>query len=237
MKTSGTRAKGSRQAAASLTAPGTRAVPAYASANPLDFQEPWQDEVGASSQPRASIATDQQHRQTVAPVLSEGDLPEDWEEAATIDEVSDQGSQIPESALEHAEQPEGEGASPAVDDGFLAESSPDPTSRHTESIARDATIDVPATAGPAHANSEETVAAAASFASDPDAHIAAEASSAGGSQGLVTAADRADGSAGEAFQDSGSSAGEADSARPHAGGLEGSMPWSAGSLEDNTAGT
>ena len=179
MKTSGSRAKSSRQPAGSLNGPGTRATPAYASASPLEFQEPWQDEVAPSSRPTGSANTDLQHRekQSVAPVLSEDDLPENWEEAATADEASDQGLQEAESAPEHAERVGNEGVSSAVDDESLDETphpertSPNPVAR---CVTEEAILGEPATARPADADQEETVAAATSPTSDRDAATAAD---------------------------------------------------------------
>lgn len=85
VKTSGSRAKGRGQLSAQA---GPRDTPAYASASPLDFQEPWRDEPESSrssSQHSHSVGSRQQQqrqRHAVVPAVSEDELPEDWEEAA-----------------------------------------------------------------------------------------------------------------------------------------------------------
>lgn len=248
---SGSRAKSSRQAAGSLNGPGPRAVPAYASASPLDFQEPWQDEAAPNSHPRGSADTDLQRRerQGVAPVLSVDELPEDWEESAPADEASDEGLQKAESASEHAEPGEGECASPGVDDESLiagphAESSPDPASKVSESVTTDATLDVSSTARPAHANAATNIAAAATPTNHPDvATSAAECPADSSKEGLTAAALTHGRQQSLAAQDSASPTAEAHAAMQSAGDLEGSalasvgdlegsMPASAGDLED-----
>ena len=85
VKTSGSRAKGRGQSSASA---GPRDTPAYASASPLDFQEPWRDEPessGSSNQLPQVVGSREQRqrpRQAMMPEVAEDELPEDWEEAA-----------------------------------------------------------------------------------------------------------------------------------------------------------
>lgn len=88
---SGARAKGRGQLAGPPKGPSNRAAAAYASASPLDFQEPWRDEPEPSSQNRQHSDRQQQQWQTVAPAVSEDELPEDWEEAASVVQSSDGG--------------------------------------------------------------------------------------------------------------------------------------------------
>lgn len=173
----------------------------------------------------------------MAPVLSEDDLPEDWEEAATADEASHQGLPEAESVPEHAERVGNEGVSSARDDEPLDETpypertSPDPVGR---CITGEAILGLPATARPAHAAQEETVAAAASPTNDQDAGTAADKLLLDGSQEVLLAADLAAGkqqSLVDAAQDSESSAGKADAATQSASDLEASVPLSAGSLQ------
>lgn len=116
VKTSGARAKGRGQPAGPPKGPSTRAASGYASASPLDFQEPWRDEPEPSSQTRHSVNTDRQQQQwqPVAPAVSEDELPEDWEEAASAAQSSDGGwEHAAQEAAQEAASPE-EAAQDAV---------------------------------------------------------------------------------------------------------------------------
>ena len=110
MKTSGARAKGRGQSAGPANGPSARAATAYASASPLDFQEPWRDEPEPSSQNRHTVNVNlqQKQRQDVAPVVLGSDLPEDWEEAASAVGSSDSG--LEEAVLAPAEAAPAEAA-------------------------------------------------------------------------------------------------------------------------------
>ena len=103
VKTSGARAKGRGHPGGPPKDPSNRAAAAYASASPLDFQEPWRDEPEPSSQSRHSIKShrQQQQRQAVAPAVSKDELPEDWEEAASAAQSSEGGR---EHAVEAAQE-------------------------------------------------------------------------------------------------------------------------------------
>lgn len=84
VKTSGPRPKGRRPGAEQADGPGPGATPAYASASPLDFLEPWRDDAGPSDEHSgpAPVNRRPQQRPVVMPAVSEDELPEDWEEAA-----------------------------------------------------------------------------------------------------------------------------------------------------------
>ena len=92
MKSSGSRPTGRGPRTAQETARGT---PAYASASPLDSQEPWRDEPESSgNHPGTGSVTQRQqqqqkHRPLVMAPVSEDDLPEDWEEAASEGAAAD----------------------------------------------------------------------------------------------------------------------------------------------------
>ena len=85
VKTSGPRPKGRRPGAEQADGPGPGATPGYASASPLDFQEPWRDDAGPSDDHSGPAPARQrpQQRPVVMPAVSEDELPEDWEEAAS----------------------------------------------------------------------------------------------------------------------------------------------------------
>ena len=119
VKTSSSRSKGRVQHTGTGNGPAARATPAYASASPLDFQEPWRDEPelsGSSRDPtRHAGSIQQRQRQAVMPVVSEDEMPEDWEEAAVAADSADEN--IAEAAAAAGAADEGAAeAAPAVDD-------------------------------------------------------------------------------------------------------------------------
>lgn len=99
VKTAGSKAKGRGQGASREAALGSRAAPAYASSSPLDFQEPWRDEPGSSGHQAgnkgSSRQRQQQHNQkpVAMAAVSEDELPDDWEEAASAADAADEGAE------------------------------------------------------------------------------------------------------------------------------------------------
>lgn len=90
MKTSSAKPKGRRSGLSQANAP----APAYASASPLDFQEPWRDDAGSSDAHAAESVHQRQpakQRPVVMPVVTE-ELPEDWEEAASASDAAGDGA-------------------------------------------------------------------------------------------------------------------------------------------------
>ena len=97
VKTSSTKPKGRRPGLSQANAP----APAYASASPLDFQEPWRDDAGSSDDHSAESVSQRRppkQRPVMLPVVTE-ELPEDWEEAASAADAADEGA---EAAVEAA---------------------------------------------------------------------------------------------------------------------------------------
>lgn len=97
VKTSSTKSKGRRPGLSQANAP----APAYASASPLDFQEPWRDDAGSSDDHSAESVSQRRppkQRPVMLPVVTE-ELPEDWEEAASAADAADEGA---EAAVEAA---------------------------------------------------------------------------------------------------------------------------------------
>lgn len=196
MKTSGSRAKGRGPPAGPSNGPSTRAASACASASPLDFQEPWKDEPEQNTQNRHSSDTNLQHkqRQTVAPAVSEDELPEDWEEAASAIESSDGG--LEEAAAPAEAVPEA--AAAAVDEAYVDEHSAETASRSpSDSSVTDGTQDGLSVLTLAYSNQAEA-AAAASPVSEHTARGEAEAASAAATshtnEGTAEAVSPADGS-------------------------------------------
>ena len=235
VKTSGARAKGRGQSAGPPNGPCARAASAYASASPLDFQEPWRDEPEPSSQNRRSFNTDlqQKPRQTVAPTVSDNELPEDWEEAASAVESSDES--LGEAA---AAEPAPEAAALPVDDEASIEehSAGTAANRLSDSAATDLTQGAlsvhtlahgsqaePAAAAPpaSHHTDEaraETEAASTAARSDTDEGAAEAVTRAGCSQeGASGHADERQETFACAAQESEASAGVANVALPSAG--------------------
>ena len=213
VKTSGTRAKGRGQPAGP---PNPRAAPAYASASPLDFQEPWRDEPESSSQTSVNTSLQQNQRQTVAP--AEDGLLEDWEEAASAVESCDDG------LVEAAAAPEGV----ATEAGFLApdDGSFGPVSALTDKTGTDGKFDALSAAIPAHAHQAEAEAADAPASSHTEIGTAEPDYAADGGQEGALAAEFADGrqeALSVAAQESASSDGEADAAQLSANDLEGTL--------------
>jgi len=91
VKTSSTRPKGRRLGPSHANAP----APAYASASPLDFQEPWKDDAGSSDDHSAESVNQRRppkQHPVVMPAVTE-ELPEDWEEAASAADAADEGAE------------------------------------------------------------------------------------------------------------------------------------------------
>ena len=106
VKTSSTKPKGRRPGPSQANAP----APAYASASPLDFQEPWRDDAGSSDDHAAESVNQRRppkQRPIVMPAVTE-ELPEDWEEAASATDAADEGAEAATEAaavtksLDHA---------------------------------------------------------------------------------------------------------------------------------------
>ena len=106
VKTSSTKPKGRRPGPSQANAP----APAYASASPLDFQEPWRDDAGSSDDHAAESVNQRRppkQRPNVMPAVTE-ELPEDWEEAASATDAADKGAEAATEAaavtksLDHA---------------------------------------------------------------------------------------------------------------------------------------
>ncbi|KAL0033761.1 hypothetical protein WJX77_004297 [Trebouxia sp. C0004] len=154
VKTSGTKPKGRRPGPSQANAP----APAYASASPLDFQEPWRDDAGSSDDHSADSANQRRlpkHRSVVMPVVTE-ELPEDWEEAASATDAAEEGA---EAATEAA----------AVTKG-LDHAAPGATAQSDASAApTDALGQQPVPTVEANASSEQQHGAAVSVADDAGA--------------------------------------------------------------------
>ena len=106
VKTSSTKPKGRRPGPSQANA----RAPAYASASPLDFQEPWRDDAGSSDDHAAESVNQRRppkQRPIVMPAVTE-ELPEDWEEAASATDAADEGAEAATEAaavtksLDHA---------------------------------------------------------------------------------------------------------------------------------------
>ena len=209
MKTSGARAKGRGQPAGPPSSHSARAVSAYASASPLDFQEPWRDEPEPSSQNRRSVNLQQKQMQTVGPAVSEDELPEDWEEAASAVESSDEGlKEAPPAPAPAVAAPEA--AALAVDDASVASVEPVAEAAfrgHSDSIVTHGTHDALSVHTLADGNQAEAAAAAPPASDHTDeARVEAEAASAAArDEGAAEAVSPVDGS-----HEAASAAGHAD---------------------------
>lgn len=194
MKASGARAKGREHTTGLSNGPSARAASAYASASPLDFQEPWRDEPEASSQNRRSVITDLKQRRPVAPAVSEDELPEDWEEAASAVELFDRG--LEETTLADAEAAP-EAAASAIDGASVDDHSPKTASRRPSDSKVFGTQDALSVDTLAHGYQAEAAAAASPASKDRDEgtrEIAAAAASSHTHKGTAEAVSPVDGS-------------------------------------------
>lgn len=226
MKTSGSRAKGRGPPAGPPDGPSTRAASAYASASPLDFQEPWRDEPEPNSQNRHSVNTNlqQKHRQVVAPAVSEDELPEDWEEAASAVESSDGGWEEAAAATEaaaaavdeaHVDDHSAETAPRRPSDSSVTDGAQDALFVHKLACGNPA--EAAAAASPASEHTARTEAEAAASTCHTDEGTAVAVSPADGSQEGASAAgcdDERQRTLAVAAQESETSAGLADAALP-----------------------